>query len=295
MPDDVPLVIQNAKNPKRKYIWTAIITLILIASCAIGVQYLSPIFSDEMKYSSDNYSNGLRLYKDKNYGKALKSFESVIPLDIIRFTLAHGKIAECSKLYLDEEFALAINFAASQQLLTAIIHIDNVLDIDPENEIAIKLKTQYQADLILMTEADAKAKVDAKIKAEADAKAKVEADAKAKDEADAKAAEARVAYDTGITYNQLARTPDNFNGRKVKFSGKVIQVMEGNTEVQLRIAVNNNYDTILYVAYDPRITPSRVLENDYVTVKGESEGLFTYQSTGSGNISIPLVWVDIIN
>ena len=35
-----------------------------------------------------------------------------------------------------------------------------------------------------------------------------------------------IGYDTGITYEQLARTPNEYNGEKVKFSGKVIQVIE---------------------------------------------------------------------
>ena len=105
----------------------------------------------------------------------------------------------------------------------------------------------------------------------------------------------KVAYDTGITYDQLARTPDNYKGKKVKFTGKVIQVMESSGETDLRIAVNGDYDTVLLVAYDPSITSTRVLEDDNVTIKGISNGLYTYKSTMSGNITIPLIKVDIIN
>lgn len=101
-------------------------------------------------------------------------------------------------------------------------------------------------------------------------------------------------YETGITYDQLARTPGNFKGKNVKFTGKVIQVIEGDNETDLRIAVNDNYDTVLLVAYNPKITSTRVLENDNVTIKGVSKGLQTYQSTIGGNITIPLVLVDII-
>lgn len=43
----------------------------------------------------------------------------------------------------------------------------------------------------------------------------------------AKAAEEAQGYETGITYDQLARTPDDFKGKKVKFTGKVVQVIEG--------------------------------------------------------------------
>lgn len=51
--------------------------------------------------------------------------------------------------------------------------------------------------------------------------------AKEEEEARKKAEEEARGYETGITYDQLARTPDEFEGKKVKFSGKVIQVSEG--------------------------------------------------------------------
>ncbi|MFD3447147.1 hypothetical protein ACFDTO_21350 [Microbacteriaceae bacterium 4G12] len=117
---------------------------------------------------------------------------------------------------------------------------------------------------------------------------------KAAAEKAAKEEEEKVGYDTGITYDQLARTPDDFKGKKAKFTGKVVQVMEGKGETQLRIAVNDNYDTILYVAYKSNIINSRVLENDNVTVRGKSKGILTYKSTMGGEISIPAMLVDKI-
>ncbi|MBU3112017.1 hypothetical protein [Clostridium lacusfryxellense] len=127
------------------------------------------------------------------------------------------------------------------------------------------------------------------------AKDKKVADAKAKVEAAAKAKADKVAYDTGITYNQLARTPDKYVAQKVKFHGKVIQVMESGSEVQLRIAINDNYDTVLLASYDKSIIDSRILEDDEVTIKGISSGVITYKSTMGGDITIPGVMVDIIN
>ena len=120
------------------------------------------------------------------------------------------------------------------------------------------------------------------------AKEKAAAEQKAKEEAE------RIGYETGITYDQLARTPDDFEGKKAKFTGKVVQVMEGDGETQLRIAVNDNYDTILFVAYKSDLISSRVLEDDNVTVSGESLGLITYESTMGGEISIPSMEVKVI-
>ena len=104
----------------------------------------------------------------------------------------------------------------------------------------------------------------------------------------------KASYDTGITYDQLARTPDDYENKKVKFSGEVIQVMESDGETQLRIAVDGNYDNVIYVGYNSKIINTRILENDYVTFRGISKGLITYQSTLGGEITIPLVYVQQI-
>ncbi len=126
----------------------------------------------------------------------------------------------------------------------------------------------------------------------AEEKAKAEAEAAKK--AAAEEAEAKKGYETGITYNQLARTPDDYEGKKVKFTGEVVQMLDGGSEINLRVAVNSDYDRILYVYYPISLTKTRVLNNDIVTVYGISEGLYTYQSTMGGDITIPLIKVEKI-
>lgn len=106
--------------------------------------------------------------------------------------------------------------------------------------------------------------------------------------------EEKKGYDTGITYDELARTPEKYELEKVKFSGKVVQVMDGDDSVQLRIAVNDDYDKMLYVEYDSDIVDSRVLEDDQITIMGVSLGLITYQSTMGGEITIPALEIDKI-
>lgn len=146
-------------------------------------------------------------------------------------------------------------------------------------------------------EAEAKAAEDKRL-ADEKAKADAEAAAKAKAEADAKAAaeaEAKKGYDTGITYDQLARTPDSYVAKKVKFHGKVVQVIEADSKTQIRMAVNDNYDTILFGEFDKSAVSSRVLENDEITIMGLSTGLISYDSTMGGKISIPGVSIDKID
>lgn len=48
--------------------------------------------------------------------------------------------------------------------------------------------------------------------------------------------EEKAGYETGITYDQLARTPDEYIGDNIKFSGKVIQVMKGDGTTEIRFA-----------------------------------------------------------
>lgn len=133
---------------------------------------------------------------------------------------------------------------------------------------------------------------------------KAEEEAKKAEEQAAKEEEKRLAeerkkeeesrgYETGITYEQLARTPDDYKGKKVKFEGKIIQVMEGTGVTHYRFAVNDDYDTIAYLeAKSNKVGNERILEDDYLTVNGVSFGLYSYKSTMGGQITIPGIIVD---
>lgn len=179
---------------------------------------------------------------------------------------------------------------------------DTIKDLKKENA-ELKAKVKEAEPFFALSEAERKEK-EAELKAKEEAaKAKKEAEEKAAADAKAKkeAEEKRLAeekekkgYDTGITYDQLARTPDDYIGEKVKFNGKVVQVMEGDGTTQLRIAVNDDYDTILFAQFDSTIVKERVLEDDMITVMGLSSGLLTYESTMGGNISIPGMLVEKI-
>ncbi len=164
--------------------------------------------------------------------------------------------------------------------------------VKPEKELTAAEKAAAEKAAAEQAAADKAAAEKAAAEKAAAEKAATE---KAAAEKAAKEEEERIGYETGITYDQLARTPDDFVGKKAKFTGEVVQVMEGDGETQLRIAVNDNYDTILFVAYQSDIINSRVLENDNVTVRGVSAGLLTYESTMGGEISIPSMMVDKID
>jgi hypothetical protein len=102
-------------------------------------------------------------------------------------------------------------------------------------------------------------------------------------------------YATGITYEQIARTPDDFEGEKMQFTGEAIQVMESSTETQIRLAVDGDYDRIIYVGIDSDdLDGKRILEDDVLTVYGTSMGTLTYESTFGGEITIPSMYASIV-
>lgn len=120
---------------------------------------------------------------------------------------------------------------------------------------------------------------------------KAKAEAKAEKEAEE---EEKKGYETDITYDQLARNPDDYIGEKVQFHGKVVQVMEDDDIQQIRFAVDDDYDNMMYAEYDSDIVDSRILEDDMITILAISSGLLTYESTMGGNITIPSVFIDKI-
>lgn len=102
-------------------------------------------------------------------------------------------------------------------------------------------------------------------------------------------------YDTGITYDQLARTPDDYEDKLVTLSGEVLQVLEDNGTANIRLAVDNDYDKVAYGVYDSSLVSSRVLEGDKITVYGTSGGLYSYETVLGNTTTVPLVYIDKID
>lgn len=123
------------------------------------------------------------------------------------------------------------------------------------------------------------------------------------DDAKSKIIEAQVALKAAFkpenyswpAYADVARTPDSYKGQLMAFTGKVIQVVEGTSEVNLRVATDGSYGDVILVGYDPAIMGgTRVLEDDIVTVYGTCIGLYTYESTLGASISIPGLYADSV-
>lgn len=129
---------------------------------------------------------------------------------------------------------------------------------------------------------------------EAEEKRKAEEERKAKEEAERKE---KQGYNTGITYSQLARTPDDYRGEKVKFSGKVLQVQEADNYIAIRLAVGGNYNNVIFLVIETNRVEmnQRILEDDNITVYGKSTGIYTYKTVMGNELSIPSMSVDKID
>ena len=96
-------------------------------------------------------------------------------------------------------------------------------------------------------------------------------------------------FRSDVSYDEIARHPNDYDGELLTFSGEVAQVIEGDGTTELRIAVDGDYDDIIYGIYDNRILDSRLLEDDKIQFYGESCGIISYQSTLGATISIPSI------
>lgn len=165
-----------------------------------------------------------------------------------------------------------------------------------EEEKAAQL-AQAEADRIAAEEAAQKAKEEQ----EAAQKAAAEASKrKAEEEAAARAEEEKKGYNTGITFNDLSRNPDDYEGKKVKFTGEVLQVTELTNEIQIRLATKPNSwggysDNVVYVYFDSDLISSRILEDDIITVYGVARGLHSYTTVLGANVTLPLIEVEKID
>lgn len=100
------------------------------------------------------------------------------------------------------------------------------------------------------------------------------------------------------TYDQLARNPKDYMGLPVVLYGEVVQVMEENDNVQLRVNITEgvyNWQNAIYVEYT-RKTPneSRILEGDIITLWGISNDTISYETVVGNQLTVPYVKAEYI-
>ena len=113
----------------------------------------------------------------------------------------------------------------------------------------------------------------------------------------AKLEASKAEYSSDYSYNTIARDAENYKDTKVKFRGKVLQ--EGSFGIDgmnyIRLAVDSNYDTVLFVTYTTDQVTGRILEDDILTIYGTVVGDYSYETVMGATITLPWVLSQIID
>jgi hypothetical protein len=89
-------------------------------------------------------------------------------------------------------------------------------------------------------------------------------------------------------YERLARTPQAYAGWTLSFRGKVVQVMQDNGDTVLRVAVSpDGRNDVIYVEYRASASEPRILEGDFVGIRGKFVGIKSYKTVLGSTIQIP--------
>ena len=168
-------------------------------------------------------------------------------------------------------------------------------------------KTETSAEIANESSADeAEKEKEAKESADKEAQeaALKAANEKAAQEAAAKAAAEKAAQDAAdkdpntyqsLPYDEMARNGDNHKGEKLQINGKVIQVIDSDEgTAHLRVATRDGYDDVYYIEIPAsQWKTHRLLEDDVITFYGNVYGLYSYDSTMGGKITVPAMTVNM--
>ncbi len=108
-------------------------------------------------------------------------------------------------------------------------------------------------------------------------------------------------YRTNITYEDLARKPDQYKGTLVCFKGRVVQVLDSSSNVTIRLATKNEQyfgyqgDVLYCTISKDFLNGGRLLEDDIITIYGKADGIKEYTAILGNTIQIPSVVVRIVD
>ena len=100
---------------------------------------------------------------------------------------------------------------------------------------------------------------------------------------------------TDVTYDNLMRTPDEYFGEVIQYSGTVLQTITSDNTVQQRVALYDDYDKVVLIEYYTDLPEVRLLDDDYITFTGMSFGTVTYETVLGAKLEIPSIFVERIN
>lgn len=89
------------------------------------------------------------------------------------------------------------------------------------------------------------------------------------------------------SYEEISRYPDKYKGEYATFAGKIIQVLEDESDdVELRLELESG--DVIYIFYTRQSKGEpRILEGDHITAYGTLEGLLTYKTILGQSVTLP--------
>lgn len=102
------------------------------------------------------------------------------------------------------------------------------------------------------------------------------------------------------SYNNIARSPNEYKGKYAKIYGKVLQVMQeksgGKISYTLRIGTGGSYyyDKVILASYTASEDEPRILEDDMITAYGMLGGEYTYETVMGNEITLPLMFIEYV-
>lgn len=107
-----------------------------------------------------------------------------------------------------------------------------------------------------------------------------------------------------VIYKTIARNPAEYENKKIKFTGKIMQVSEpifGSSTTYLMQVTKGEYglwEDIVYVTYKVDDSEAKILKDDIVTFYGVCKGDYSYKTVLGSSSTVPRLdaqYVDIIN
>lgn len=96
-----------------------------------------------------------------------------------------------------------------------------------------------------------------------------------------------------VSYNDVLRNPDDFDGKYIKVSGTVDQIIEGlfdSVTIYVKDSSGNKWDCYYY--YNDG--ESHILEGDYITVYGKCDGTSTSTTVLGKQVTLPNITLEYI-
>ena len=279
------------KNPNKKKLIASIIILVLSAIL------IATTSGDDSKSSTDS-SNQVSTKKGSTK-KITELEQATIDVDALFSNSKHTKLlsgtTEETIASVKKEVSTLKSSKKKTQLNRDILKAEKLWPAFKETSIKNSASESVKLASESTVRASESASESSKLVAESESSVRAESESQAAVAAEKAKEKDPASYQSGITYDQVARTPDDYLGKKIYFTGRVLQVMEDDGETQIRLAVDGNYDNVLLIDINKSdLAGSRILEDDLVNAAGYSNGIISYKSTMSGKISIPSMSAKVI-